>query len=243
MKRLLLGLMILMLASAGVLADKVRIGTEGAYPPFNMIDKDGKVAGFDVDIARALCDKMGIECVFVTQDWDGIIPGLMAGKYDAIVASMSITEERKQAVDFTNRYYSNSLRMIAKKGAAIDPAKLDGKVVGAQRATIAANYAEKIPDVSVKLYDTQENAYLDLGSGRVDVLVTDMLPGFDWLNSDQGKGFEFIGENIDINDRIGIAVRKGNDKLRRRLNKALEEIVGDGTYEKINAKYFPFSIY
>jgi polar amino acid transport system substrate-binding protein len=243
MKRLLLGLMILMLASTGVLADKVRIGTEGAYPPFNMIDREGKVAGFDVDIARALCDKMGIECVFVTQDWDGIIPGLMAGKYDAIVASMSITEERKQAVDFTNRYYSNSLRMIAKKGAAIDPANLDGKVVGAQRATIAANYAEKIPDVSVKLYDTQENAYLDLGSGRVDVLVTDMLPGFDWLNSDQGKGFEFIGENIDINDRIGIAVRKGDDKLRQRLNKALEEIVGDGTYEKINAKYFPFSIY
>ena len=240
---LLLGLMILMLASTGVLADKVRIGTEGAYPPFNMIDREGKVAGFDVDIARALCDKMGIECVFVTQDWDGIIPGLMAGKYDAIVASMSITEERKQAVDFTNRYYSNSLRMIAKKGAAIDPANLDGKVVGAQRATIAANYAEKIPDVSVKLYDTQENAYLDLGSGRVDVLVTDMLPGFDWLNSDQGKGFEFIGENIDINDRIGIAVRKGDDKLRQRLNKALEEIVGDGTYEKINAKYFPFSIY
>lgn len=243
MQRLLLGLLVLMLVSGGALADKVRIGTEGAYPPFNMIDKEGKVAGFDVDIARALCEKMAAECEFVTQDWDGIIPGLMAGKYDAIVASMSITEERKQAVDFSNRYYSNSLRLIAKKGAGIDPAKLDGKAVGAQRATIAANHAEAMPGVSVKLYDTQENAYLDLASGRVDLLVTDMLPGFDWLNSDQGQDFEFIGENIDIDDKIGIAVRKGDDQLRQRLNKALDEIVADGTYEKINAKYFPFSIY
>ena len=243
MKRLLLGLMVLMLVSGGVLADKVRIGTEGAYPPFNMIDKDGKVAGFDVDIARALCEKMGAECVFVTQDWDGIIPGLLAGKYDAIVASMSITEDRMKAVAFSNRYYSNSLRLIAKKGAGIDPLKLDGKVAGAQRATIAANHAEKIPGISVKLYDTQENAYLDLASGRVDVLVTDMLPGFDWLKSDQGKGYEFIGENIDIDDKIGIAVRKSDEPLRQRLNKALEAIVADGTYARINAEYFPFSIY
>ena len=243
MRKLLFGFMVLMLVSGAALADKVRIGTEGAYPPFNMIDKDGKVAGFDIDIARALCQKMGAECVFVTQDWDGIIPGLLAGKYDAIVASMSITEERKKAVNFTNRYYSNSLRLIAKKGAGIDPGKLDGKSVGAQRATIAANHAEKMPGVSVKLYDTQENAYLDLASGRIDVLVTDMLPGFDWLNSDQGKGFEFIGDNIDIDDQIGIAVRKGDDQLRQRLNKALDAIVADGTYATINEKYFPFSIY
>ena len=243
MKKLLLGLMVFLLISSSALADKIRIGTEGAYPPFNMIDKDGKVAGFDIDIARALCAKMGAECVFVTQDWDGIIPGLLAGKYDAIVASMSITEDRKKAVDFTNRYYSNSLRMIAKKGSGVDPRKLDGKSVGAQRATIAANHAEAMPGVNAKLYDTQENAYLDLDSGRIDVLVTDMLPGFDWLNSDQGQGFEFVGENIDIDDKIGIAVRKGEDKLRLRLNQAIDDIVADGTYEKINAKYFPFSIY
>lgn len=243
MQKLLLGLMMLMSLSAGALADKIRIGTEGAYPPFNMIDKDGKVAGFDVDIARALCEKMGVECVFVTQDWDGIIPGLLAGKYDAIVASMSITDERKKAVDFSNRYYSNSLRMIAKKGAGINPGKLNGKVIGAQRATIAANHAEAMPGVSVKLYDTQENAYLDLSSGRIDLLVTDMLPGFDWLQSEQGQGFEFVGENIDIDDQIGIAIRKGEDKLRQDLNKAIDAIVADGTYEKINAKYFPFSIY
>lgn len=243
MKRILLALAVLVLVSGNAVADKVRIGTEGAYPPFNMIDKNGKPAGFDVDIAKALCEKMGADCTFVTQDWDGIIPGLLARKYDAIVASMSITDERKKAVDFTDRYYSNSLRFIAKKGSGIDPNKLKGKSIGAQRATIAANYAEEVKDANAKLYDTQENAYLDLSSGRIDLLVTDMLPGYDWLQSEQGKGFEFIGENIDIDDKIGIAVRKGDDKLRKSLNKAIAAIIADGTYAKINAKYFPFSIY
>jgi polar amino acid transport system substrate-binding protein len=243
MKRILLALAVLVLVSGNAVADKVRIGTEGAYPPFNMIDKNGKPDGFDVDIAKALCEKMGADCTFVTQDWDGIIPGLLARKYDAIVASMSITDERKKAVDFTDRYYSNSLRFIARKGSGIDPNNLKGKSIGAQRATIAANYAEGVKDAEAKLYDTQENAYLDLSSGRIDLLVTDMLPGDDWLQSEQGTGFEFVGENIDIDDKIGIAVRKGDDKLRESLNKAIAAIIADGTYAKINAKYFPFSIY
>ena len=243
MKRLMIALVALTLVSGSALADKLRIGTEGAYPPFNMIDKDGQVTGFDVEIAKALCEKMGADCTFVTQDWDGIIPGLLAGKYDAIVASMSITDERKKAVDFTDRYYSNSLRLIAKEGAGIDPAMLSGKSIGAQRATVSADHANGISGAKVKLYDTQENAYLDLASGRIDVLVTDLLPGYDWLNSPQGAGFEFVGENIDINDQIGIAVRKGEEDLRQRMNKAIADILADGTYKKINAKYFPFSIY
>ncbi|MCB1759391.1 MAG: ABC transporter substrate-binding protein [Gammaproteobacteria bacterium] len=242
MRRIALFMAALLLVSGSVLADKIRIGTEGAYPPFNMIDKDGQVAGFDVDIARALCAKMDAECVFVTQDWDGIIPGLLARKYDAIVASMSITDERRKAVDFSERYYSNSLGLIAKKGAGIDPKNLSGRTLGAQRATIAADHASAMAGSDAKLYDTQENAYLDLNSGRIDVLVTDRLPGYDWLNSDQGQDFEFIGDAIDIGDQIGIAVRKG-DKLRERLNRAIEAIRADGSYDRINAKYFPFSIY
>ena len=186
---------------------------------------------------------MNAECTFVTQDWDGIIPGLMARKYDAIVASMSITEERKRAVAFTDPYYSNSLSLIAKAGATIDTANLAKHALGAQRATIAADHATKLVGDDAKLYDTQENAYLDLGSGRIDVLVTDTLPGYDWLQSPQGQGFAFVGDKIDIDDKIGIALRKGDDDLRQRLNAALKAIVDDGTYAKINAKYFPFSIY
>ncbi|WP_044873061.1 ABC transporter substrate-binding protein [Pseudomonas sp. LFM046] len=232
--------------TSAVAADKLKIGTEGAYPPFNLIDASGQVGGFDVEIAQALCAKMKAECEVVTSDWDGIIPALNAKKFDFIAASMSITEERKQAVDFTDPYYTNKLQFIAPKGSDFktDKASLKGKVIGAQRATIAGTWLEdNMSDVvDIKLYDTQENAYLDLSSGRVDGVLADKFVNWEWLKSDAGKDFEFKGEPVFDNDKIGIAVRKG-DPLRERINAALKEIVADGTYKKINDKYFPFSIY
>ncbi|MBR7206415.1 transporter substrate-binding domain-containing protein, partial [Pseudomonas aeruginosa] len=150
-------------------ADKLRIGTEGAYPPFNGIDASGQAVGFDLDIGKALCAKMKTECEVVTSDWDGIIPALNAKKFDFIVASMSITDERKQAVDFTDPYYTNKLQFVAPKSVDFktDKDSLKGKVIGAQRATIAGTWLEdNMADVvTIKLYDTQENAYLDLSSG------------------------------------------------------------------------------
>jgi polar amino acid transport system substrate-binding protein len=237
--------LILAAPAGAVRAEVLRIGTEGAYPPFNQIDPSGELIGFDIDIAQALCDNMKVTCEFVRQDWDGIIPGLLARKYDAIIASMSITEERKRAVDFTDPYYSNKLRFVAAEGAGLDPQNLKGKVVGAQRATISASYLEDHPikGAKVKLYDTQENAYLDLASGRVDVILADMLVSHEWLNSAAGEGFAFLGEPIDIGDTVGIAVRKGDTELLARLNAALASIIADGTYEELNAKYFPFPIY
>ncbi len=232
--------------TSAVAADKLKIGTEGAYPPFNLIDASGQVVGFDIDIAQALCAQMKDECEIVTSDWDGIIPALNAKKFDFIVASMSITDERKQAVDFTNPYYTNKLQFIAPKTADFkaDKASLKGKVIGAQRATIAGTWLEdNLGDVvEIKLYDTQENAYLDLTSGRVDGVLADKFVNWEWLKSDAGQGFEFKGEPVFDNDQIAIAVRKG-DPLREKLNAALKAIVDDGTYKKINDKYFPFSIY
>lgn len=229
-----------------VAADKLKIGTEGAYPPFNLIDASGQVGGFDVEIAQALCAKMGAECEVVTSDWDGIIPALNAKKFDFLAASMSITEERKQAVDFTDAYYTNKLQFIAPKSGDLkaDKASLKGKVIGAQRATIAGTWLEdNLADtVEIKLYDTQENAYLDLSSGRLDGVLADKFVNWEWLKSDAGKDFEFKGEPVFDNDKIAIAVRKG-DPLREKLNTALKAIVEDGTYKKINDKYFPFSIY
>ncbi len=237
----------LVLATPALAADKLRIGTEGAYPPFNQIDASGNVVGFDVEIAKALCVKMQAECEIVTSDWDGIIPALNAKKFDFIAASMSITDERKQAVDFTDPYYTNKLQFIAPKGAEFktDEASLKGKVIGAQRATIAGTWLEdNLGDVvEVKLYDTQENAYLDLAAGRVDGVLADKLVNWEWLKSDAGKDFEFKGEPVYDDDKIGIAVRKGDDALREKLNAALKAIVEDGTYKQINDKYFPFSIY
>ncbi|NQD80776.1 ABC transporter substrate-binding protein [Pseudomonas seleniipraecipitans] len=232
--------------TTAVAADKLKIGTEGAYPPFNLIDASGQVGGFDVEIAQALCAKMKAECEVVTSDWDGIIPALNAKKFDFLVASMSITEERQQAVDFTDPYYTNKLQFIAPKSSDFksDKTSLKGKVIGAQRATIAGTWLEDNMDgvVDIKLYDTQENAYLDLASGRVDGVLADTFVNWEWLKSDAGKDFEFKGDPVFDNDKIGIAVRKG-DALRERLNKALAEVVADGTYKKINDKYFPFSIY
>lgn len=235
-----------LISSQSLAAEKIRIGTEGAYPPFNFVDNNGNLQGFDVDIAKALCERMGADCTFVKQDWDGIIPALMAKKFDAIVASMSITDERKKAVDFTGRYYTNKLQFIAKKGMDLDTssAGLKGKAIGAQRATISGDWLEaNRASADVKLYDTQENAYLDLASGRIDAVLADALVNYEWLQSDAGKDFEFKGDPVFDGDLIGIAVRKGDNGLREKLNKAIADIVADGTYAKINAKYFPFSIY
>ena len=237
----------LAIGSQAVAAEKLKLGTEGAYPPFNLIDASGQVVGFDIEIGQALCAKMKVECEVVTSDWDGIIPALNARKFDFLIASMSITEERKRAVDFTEPYYTNKLQFIAPKGAEFrtDEASLKGKVIGAQRATIAGTWLEdNLGDVvQVKLYDTQENAYLDLAAGRVDGVLADKLVNWEWLKSEPGKDFEFKGEPVYDNDRIGIALRKGDAELREKLNGALQAIVADGTYKQINDKYFPFSIY
>lgn len=248
-KKILLaaGAALMLLGGAAQAAEKLRIGTEGAYPPFNQIDASGQVVGFDLDIAHALCAKMQVECEVVTSDWDGIIPALNARKFDFLIASMSITEERKGAVDFTDPYYSNKLQFIAPRSVDFktDADSLEGKVIGAQRATIAGMWLEdNLADVvDVKLYDTQDNAYLDLTAGRIDGILADKFVNWEWLKSKAGQDFEFKGEPVYDDDKIGIAVRKGDDALRERLNAALKAIVEDGTYQKINDKYFPFNIY
>ena len=239
----------LLVNGAAMAAEKLRMGVEAAYPPFNSKDTSGQVVGFDVDIGKALCAKMEVECEVVTSDWDGIIPALQSQKFDFLVSSMSITPERSEVVDFTNPYYSNKLQFIAKKGVEFptdgDNLKdtLNGKVIGAQRATLSGTWLEDKygMDVNLKLYDTSENAFLDLSSGRLDAILADKYASYDWLKSDAGKDFEFKGDAVEQSDKIGIAVRKG-DALKDKLNKALAEIIADGTYKKINDKYFPFSI-
>ena len=246
-KTLLVAGLLALAGCADESSDKVRIGTEGAYPPFNMIERDGKITGFDVDIAQALCEKMKVECEVVTSSWDGIIPALNARKFDFIAASMSITPDRLEAVDFSDPYYTNGLQFIARKdntSFSTDKDSLKGRIVGAQRATIAGGWLEdNLGDtVQVKLYDTNENAYLDLAAGRIEAVLADMFVNWEWLKSDAGKDFEFKGEPVFNDDKIGLAVRKG-DPLREKLNAALKEILADGTYKKINDKYFPFDIY
>jgi arginine/ornithine transport system substrate-binding protein len=241
------------LAAGAAAADgmKVRIATEGAYPPFNFVDKDGRLQGFDVDIANALCQQMKADCTIVAQDWDGIIPGLLARKYDAIVASMSITDERKKKVDFTDKYYNTPARFIGKKGSGLEitPDGLKGKRVGVQRATIHENFIRAtFPDAEVVVYDTADNANADLAAGRLDLREDDSTALAEFMKSDAGKDFEFIGPGFYEPRKIlgygaGIAVRKQDARLRDALNVALKEIRANGTYKKINDKYFDFDAY
>jgi lysine-arginine-ornithine-binding protein len=244
-RKLLLAVAATAFLASPAAAQEVRIATEGAYPPFNMKNAKGELLGFDVDIAKAICAKMKAKCTIVAQDWDGIIPGLLAKKYDLIVASMSITAERKKKVAFSDRYYSNFLQFVAKKGSGMKPtpAGLKGKTIGAQRATVSAQYLEDKyrKSATIKVYDKQTAAWLDLKSGRLDAVLVDLYPGYDWVR--KNPNFAFVGNKIDINDKIGIAARKEDKALLAKVNAALAAIRKDGTYKKINAKYFPFSIY
>ena len=201
--------------------------------------------GFDLDIGKALCAKMKTECEVVTSDWDGIIPALNA-KSSTSSSRPCRSPTSASSGRLHRSLHTNKLQFVAPKSVDFktDKDSLKGKVIGAQRATIAGTWLEdNMADVvTIKLYDTQENAYLDLSSGRLDGVLADKFVQYDWLKSDAGKEFEFKGEPVFDNDKIGIAVRKG-DPLREKLNAALKEIVADGTYKKINDKYFPFSIY
>ena len=186
---------------------------------------------------------MGRECEIVAQDWDGIIPGLVQEKYDAIVASMSITPERLETIDFTDPYYSNYLALVARDGGSMSVDDVEGKAMGAQRSTIASEWAEDNYGRrgDIKLYDTQTAAYSDLTAGRIEVLVSDYLPVSEWLKDN--PDYSLIGDKIDIDDKIGIGIRQGEDDLKQALNDALKAIRDNGKYKEINDQYFPVDIF
>jgi polar amino acid transport system substrate-binding protein len=238
-------------AGATLAADKLVIGTEGAYPPFNNLQSDGTLTGFDVDIAKALCDEMKVECTFVTQDWDGIIPALQAKKFDAIIASMSITAERKEKVDFTNKYYNTPPAIAVPKDSTITEATeagLDGKILGAQASTTHSNYGEAhMKKAELKLYPTAEEYKLDLVNGRVDAVIDDVVVLSEWLKSEDGACCKILGtlpiDPVINGEGAGIAVRKRDDALREKFNAAIKAIRDNGKYKEINAKYFNFDVY
>ena len=221
----------------------LRVATEGAFEPFNYTDPSGKVVGFDIDLTNAILEKAGIKGEWIRQDWDGLIPGLLAGKFDAISASVSITDERKKKVDFTDAIYHTSIRFVAAKGTLTSekPDALAGKQLGAQRATIAATYLkENYPNSEIKLYDTQDALRLDLTAGRIDALLADQVAvsrGF--LNTPEAANFGFFGEQIKVGVGIGIVIPKGKDELRKKLNDAIAQVRAGGTFQKLSAKYFP----
>lgn len=230
-------------------AENLRLGTEGAYPPFNSVDSDGQLHGFDIDIGDEICRRLDISCTWVTSDWEGIIPGLEARRYDAIVASMSITAPRAEKVDFSKPYYAVNKRFLVcgdTSLAGVEPDDMADLRIGTQAASTNAGYLEDLyPESELRLYPTMEEAYDDLKSGRLDAVLSNIDAQQDWMQR-EGQGCRNIGPLVVSETYFGvgkgIAVRKGETELIKRINTALDAMFADGTYDAINARYFQFSI-
>ncbi|MEH6452947.1 MAG: ABC transporter substrate-binding protein [Psychromonas sp.] len=230
---------------------QVRIGVEGAYPPFSKTEADGSLTGFDIDIANALCEEMKVKCTLVKQDWDGIIPALMSRKFDAIVATMDITEERKKKVAFTDKYQHIPARFVAAKGTSFEATDefMKGKRVGVQRATTMDEYiSDNFPQAEIKRYGSADEAYLDLKAGRVDYVMADSAAISDGLLAKEGGDkYEFVGPKLNdpkwFGEGAGIAIRKQDKELADNFNQAIAAIIANGTYKTIQDKYFDFDVY
>jgi octopine/nopaline transport system substrate-binding protein len=256
-------------ASAGQF-DKITIATEGAFAPWNFTDSSGQLDGFEIELAEDLCKRMGVEYKMVPQAWDGIIPSLQAGKYDAIMAAMSITEKRKKAVLFSRYYAATPSIFIVLKNNGFDDLKTDvdaitldevnpeeeaamsvlsdkfgGKTIGVQAATIQERFLQQYlgKSVEIKSYDTQENLELDLQSGRIDAALGAMSYWVPRLNDEKGKDFNMVGPGMTkgpFGEGVGVAVRQSDTELAEMFSKAINAAIADGTLSKLAIKWFTF---
>jgi len=242
--------MAVLLSSPAFAQQTLRLGTEGAYPPFNFKQPDGKLGGFDIELGNAICAEMKVTCEWSVQDFDGSIPALEAGKFDAIF-NITITEERAQRVDFTHKYYQTPPALVAPKDTALtggSPADLKGKIIGVQNGTVHANFAtDDYPDSQVKSYPSGDEARADLVAGRVDVVMDGSVILTEWLKSDAGTCCKLLAtltpDPAVHGPGVGIALPKGSKELADKLNAAIDALRANGTYKTINDKYFPFDVY
>tara|TARA_Y100000768_G_scaffold373472_1_gene342142 strand:- start:14 stop:841 length:828 start_codon:yes stop_codon:yes gene_type:complete len=268
-KKFLLILLSLSLFSLATIsnAKTIRIGTEGAYPPWNNLNSAGDLEGAEIDFGNEACARMSVDCEWVTQDWDGIIPALLQGKYDIIIAGMSITEERKEKVNFTNGYMTDGARFAVLKGSGLADlsiakkvnlnnaggkeqaaigqliAAMDGATVCVQSSTIHQNFLEKHMSgaVNVKLYQAVDDHNLDLAAGRCDAILADVGSIIDFMESDGGVDVAFTGPTFSggvFGDGVGGAIRKEDTDILEMWNAVIAEMSADGTTAEITKKWF-----
>lgn len=238
--------------------DTLKAATECTYFPFNFRDGSGELKGYDVDVGNEIGKRLKIKIEWICQKWDGMIPALLANKYDLILASLSITEERRQKIDFSVSYRLSIGQFVGPKAKALklfnddktpNVAAFKGVRVGLQRSTTYDNWvAAKVPDATVVRYETVEQMYLELKAGRVDVIMTNPMKTYlEFLSKPDGAGFEVIGPQIDeekyFGTGAGVGIRKGEEALLKRIDAALIDMKKDGTLDKFSKVYFPFAIY
>ena len=253
MKKFLLAAAITAMCATAFAAGKdLKVAIDATYEPFTFKTADGKPTGFDVDIANALCEEIKRTCVFVEQPWDGMIPGLLAKKYDVIISSMSITADRLKQVDFTDKYYNTPSRVVLKKDVKYTgPESIKGKKIGVLKASTQEKYALgelKTKGVEVVSYDAQDQVYLDIKAGRLDGTVADILEvGGGFLSKPGGEAYELKGDELYIpkyfGGGAGVALRKGQGELKTQISAAIKAIRANGKYKTINDKYFKFDVY
>jgi len=223
----------------------IRVASEGAFPPFNLIDKTGKLAGLEIDFIEELCKEMKVTCTMQAQDWDGMIPALLAKKYDAIAASMSITDERKKVLIFSKPYMKGVNQFIAKKGAFQDvkAATLKGKKIGVQKATISENFVkDNYPESIVQSYNTVDEAYLDLQAGRLELVFNDAITTDEsFLKKPEGANYQFLGPAFTdkkwFGEGIGIAMRPEDKELKAIFDAGIDKLYKNGKFKQIMKKY------
>ena len=267
-KKFSLGLLISLFLTISANADKIRIGTEGAYPPWNSKDASGKLIGFEVELAWTLCRYIGQQCEIVEQDWDGMIPALIMRKFDAIMAGMSITEERQKAISFSQGYADEVASLAVMKGSDLEgistseginltkktgavkkdlktlTSALAGKTVCTQTATIHQNFLESgdVGKINVRTYKTQDEVNLDLASGRCDVALAAAVAFTDYAEK-SGKPVVLVGPTFSggaFGNGVGVGIRKDDTELLKAFNKAIDKARKNGDISRIATKWFGF---
>ena len=241
MKKLVLAALLAGISLSASAAETIRFATEASYPPFEFVDANNKIMGFDVDLANALCKEMNATCTFTNQAFDSLIPSLKFRRFDAVMAGMDITPEREKQVLFSKPYYENSALFIAQKGKVPDVAALKGKRVGVQNGTTHQKYlTDKQSDITTVPYDSYQNAILDLKNGRIEAVFGDTAVVNEWLK--QNPNLAAVGDKVTdkayFGTGLGIAVRQGNSALQEKFNAALDKVKADGTYKTIYNKWF-----
>jgi len=258
----------LMMFFSSAQADSIRIGTEGAYPPWNAKDESGKLIGFEVELANWLCIYMKADCTLVEQDWDGMIPGLIMRKYDAIMAGMSITDERMKTINFSQGYADEVASLAVMKGSPLEgmdtpkainlstgggdvkkalktlTAALAGKTIGVQTATIHQNFLESgdVGSVKVRTYKTQDEVNLDLAAGRIDAALAAAVAFTDYAEK-SGKPVVLVGPTFSggaFGNGVGVGIRKDDTDLLKRFNKAINTARKNGKISELAIKWFGF---
>ena len=267
-KKIIFSVLLSLLVIGNVNADKIRIGTEGAYPPWNSKDASGKLIGFEVELAYTLCRYIGQQCEIVEQDWDGMIPALIMRKFDAIMAGMSITAERQKAISFSQGYADEVASLAVMKGSDLEgmdtpeginltlggssvkktlktlTGALAGKTVCTQTATIHQNFLESgdVGKINLRTYKTQDEVNLDLASGRCDVALAAAVAFTDYAEK-SGKPVVLVGPTFSggaFGNGVGVGIRKDDTELLKAFNKAIEKARKNGDISRIATKWFGF---